>query len=219
MRKISIISLFPEVVEAYFKVGMLAKAVAGGQLAYEVVDLRQYGLGARRQVDDLPYGGGAGMILRIEPLVAAIEAIKAQTTADCQVILLTPRGHLFDQGRAQALASQPTDLILVGGRYTGYDERLRQWVDLSLSIGNYVLTGSELPALVVADALVRLIPGVLGGDSRQQESHSQQLGQVGYPQYTRPAVFRQLAVPDVLLTGHHGQIEAWRQSQIKNFKL
>lgn len=197
---------------------MLAKAVADGLVTFEVVDLRSFGIGPRRQVDDLPYGGGEGMILRIEPLVAAIEFVRGVSQREVCVILLTPRGHLLTQKRVVDLAQQPTDLILLGGRYTGYDERLTHWADLSISIGEYVLTGSELPSLVLADALVRLQEGVVDCGSRHLESHSQP-GRVGYPQYTRPISFRDLEVPEVLRTGHHQQIAAWRDEQIKKFKL
>ena len=218
MRKISIISLFPEVVEAYLRVGMLAKAQVAQLVQYSVLDLRDFGLGTRKQVDDIPYGGGEGMILRIEPLAAAIESVWAQSQTKARVILLSPRGHLFEHQLAESIAADGQDLILVGGRYTGYDERLLHWVDCPISIGRYVLTGAELPALVVVDAVVRLMEGVVGDQSRYLESYRDQ-NQVGYPQYTRPAVYRQLAVPEVLKTGHHQEIDSWRQKQINDFKL
>ena len=197
---------------------MLAKATTAGLVQYRVIDLRRFGLGARQQVDDMPYGGGEGMILRVEPLVAALEFAHSQSSSKAKVILLSPRGHLFKQQLAQNIADSQADLVLVGGRYTGYDERLLNWVDCSISIGQYVLTGAELPALVVVDAVVRLIKGVVGDQSRYLESYSDK-NQVGYPQYTRPAVYRELAVPSVLKTGHHQEIAKWRQKQIDEFKL
>ena len=218
LRIISVVSLFPEVLEAYLKVGMLAKATAEGLVEYRLINLRHFGLGARSQVDDIPYGGGQGMILRIEPLVAALEFAQAQSPKKAKVILLSPRGHLFEHKLAQTIADSQSDLILVGGRYTGYDERLLNWVDYSISIGQYVLTGAELPALVVIDAVVRLMQGVVSDQSRHLESYSGS-HLVGYPQYTRPAVYRKLAVPEILKTGHHQEIAKWRQKQIDEFKL
>lgn len=140
---------------------MLAKAQLANIVKFHVIDLRQFGLGRRRQVDDTPYGGGGGMILRIEPLVAAIEFAKQKTSQSSKVLLLTPRGQLFKQAMAFELAKAQLDLILIGGRYEGYDERIVGWVDQQISIGQFVLTGSELPALVVTDSIVRLLDGVL----------------------------------------------------------
>lgn len=221
MRKISIISLFPQALDAYLKVGMLAKANLQGIVEFELIDLRQFGIGPRQQVDDTPYGGGDGMILRIEPLVAAIEAAQATCKTKARVILLTPRGKLFKQERAQVLADSTENLILIGGRYEGYDERLFNWTDEQISIGNYVLTGAELPALIVVDSVVRLIKGVLGGEtSAYNESFSDpaQLA-VEHPQYTKPQTFRDLKVPPVLLSGNHQSIKEWRNQQVEDFKL
>ena len=220
MRKISIISLFPQVVEPYFTAGMLAKAAGLGIADFAAVDLRRFGLGSRQQVDDTPYGGGGGMILRIEPLVAAIEAIQENSAGTALVVLLTPRGKLFEQADAQALADSGRDLILIGGRYEGYDERVVDWVDHRFSIGRYVLTGSELPALVVADSVVRLLDGVLGNpEGVVNESFSDSPTAIEYPQYTKPEVFRGLSVPEVLRSGNHGEIAAWRQTQSDNFEV
>ena len=213
MKRISIISLFPQALEAYLSVGMLAKATALKIVRFELIDLRQFGLGRRRQVDDTPYGGGSGMVLRIEPLVAALEDARAQSH-DAEVVLLTPRGQLFKQATARSLAQSERDLILIGGRYEGYDERLVNWIDRQISIGHYVLTGSELPALVVADSVVRLLDGVLGGaDSAEDESFNVSEARLEYPQYTKPEVFHDLIVPAVLLSGNHQEIAAWRRQQ------
>ena len=212
MRQISIISLFPQFIEAYLGVGMLAKAERQQVAKCRAVDLRRFGLGARKQVDDTPYGGGGGMILRIEPLVAAIEETQRSSAGSALVVLMTPRGKTFDQAEARALAATGRDLIIVGGRYEGYDERLTNWTDRQFSIGRYVLTGAELPALVVADSVIRLLDGVLGNpEGVLDESFSTSPSAVEYPQYTKPDTFRDLSVPDVLLSGNHGEIAAWRR--------
>lgn len=215
MTKIKIISLFPEIFEAYFKIGMLAKASELKLVEFELINLRDFGIGLRKQVDDTPYGGGGGMILRIEPLVQAIEFAKSSSKVS-QVILMTPRGELFNQKKAQTLSESNQDLIFIGGRYEGYDERIIAWVDCQLSIGQFVLTGFELPALCVIDALVRLIPGVLGNEQGSfKDSFSFKDDLVEYPQYTKPEVYGDLKVPKVLLSGHHQQIETWREQQMK----
>ena len=213
MKRISIISLFPGALAPYLEVGMLAKAAARQLVVFELIDLRRFGLGSRCQVDDTPYGGGPGMILRIEPLVAALEDAKSRSP-EAEVILLTPRGRLFSQETAQSLAASGRDLILIGGRYEGYDERLADWSDRQLSIGHYVLTGAELPALVVTDSVVRLLDGVLGGeDSLVEESFAAAQARPEYPQYTKPEVFRGYAVPPILLSGNHQAIAEWRHRQ------
>ena len=220
MRQISIISLLPQFVEAYLEVGMLAKAARQRIVAYRAVDLRRFGSGARKQVDDTPYGGGGGMILRIEPLVAAIEEAQQLSAGSALVLLMTPRGKTFEQADARFLAESGRDLIIVGGRYEGYDERLVNWTDHQFSIGRYVLTGAELPALVAADSVVRLLDGVLGNpEGVLNESFSTAAAAVEYPQYTKPETFRDLRVPDILLSGNHGEIAAWRQAQSDSFKL
>ncbi len=192
---------------------MLWKAQDKKLVEYNLINLRDFGLGSRKTVDDTPYGGGDGMVLRPEPLVAAIEAARQRTKNKKQkTILMTPRGKKFDQAKARELAALE-DLILVCGRYEGYDERITQFIDEEISIGDYVLTGGELPAMVVVDAVTRLIPGVLGGEtSAEKESHSQP-GVIEHPQYTRPEEFRGLKVPEVLLSGHHGEIDKWRKTQ------
>jgi tRNA (guanine37-N1)-methyltransferase len=210
--KIQIISLFPEMFPGVLETSMLYKAQDKGIVEYSYINLRDFGLGPRKTVDDTPYGGGDGMLLKPEPLVAAIEHAK-QISPDARVILPTPRGKRFVQTDAQQLATDNKDLIFVCARYEGYDERVTAYVDQQISIGDYVLTGGELPAMVIIDAAVRLIPGVLGGEKSaeiESFSHGQNLE---YPQYTRPEEFRGSKVPDVLLSGHHAQIEAWRKQQ------
>ena len=175
------------------------------------IDLREFGLGPRRQVDDTPYGGGDGMLLKPEPLYAAVEYAKTRDPS-ARVLLMTPRGQRWQQARAQEYAASETGYIFICGRYEGYDERIVRLVDAELRVGDYVLTGGELPAMTIIDSIVRLIPGVLGGEeSAAIESFSD--GQtLEFPQYTRPAVFRDMAVPEVLLSGNHAEIAKWRQA-------
>jgi tRNA (guanine37-N1)-methyltransferase len=211
-RKIQIISLFPEMFEKVLGSSMLWKASDRGIVSYEYINLRSFGLGSRQQVDDTPYGGGDGMLLKPEPLVAAIEQAKANDPA-ALVILPTPRGVLYKQSEAKQLAAAGKGLILVCARYEGYDERVTEWIDKQYCIGNYVLTGGELPAMTIIDSVVRLLPGVLGGEtSTEIESFQDDDQSIEFPQYTRPSEFRGLKVPEVLLTGHHAEIEKWRSS-------
>lgn len=213
--KIQIITLFPEMFEGVLGSSMLWKASDGGIVEYSFINLRDYGLGPRKAVDDTPYGGGDGMLLRVDTLAAAVEAAKANDPT-AVVILPTPRGEPFLQSTAKATAASGTGIILICPRYEGYDERITQWVDKQYCIGNYVLTGGELPAMVIIDSVVRLLPGVLGGEtSTEIESFQDDDENIEFPQYTRPEDFRGLKVPDVLLTGHHGEIAKWRANQSK----
>lgn len=192
---------------------MLWKAKDKGLADYSFIDLRQFGKGPRKQVDDTPYGGGDGMLLMVEPIVTAVEYAKANDPS-AMVILPTPRGKLYKQSEANRLASDGHGLIIICPRYEGYDERITGWVDESYCIGGYVLTGGELPAMVIIDTVVRLIPGVLGGaQSAEIESFQADDKYIEFPQYTRPEDFRGHKVPEVLLGGHHAEIEAWRQGQ------
>jgi tRNA (guanine37-N1)-methyltransferase len=208
--KIQVITLFPEMFTGVLGSSMLWKASDRGIAQYEFINLRDYGLGPRKQVDDTPYGGGDGMLLMPEPLVAAIEYAKSKDPT-AKVLLPTPRGKTFKQSDAKRLAAAETGLIIICPRYEGYDERVAEWVDEQYSIGNYVLTGGELPAMVIIDSVVRLLPGVLGGEtSTEIESFQADDENIEFPQYTRPAVFRDMPVPEVLLNGHHAEIEKWR---------
>jgi tRNA (guanine37-N1)-methyltransferase len=193
---------------------MLWKAANRGIVTYEFINLRDFGIGPRQQVDDTPYGGGDGMLLKPEPLVAAIEHAKSRVTSHesrVMVLLPTPRGRLYKQSDAKRLAAEIDDLIIVCPRYEGYDERVTQWVDELFCMGNYVLTGGELPAMTIIDSVVRLLPGVLGGEtSADIESFQDDDVSIEYPQYTRPEDFRGSKVPDVLLSGHHADIARWR---------
>ncbi len=213
--KIQIITLFPEVFEPYLHASMLWKAKNRGIVSYELVNLRDYGLGPRKTVDDTPYGGGDGMLLKPEPVVAAIEQAKLNDP-EALVILPTPRGEEYKQSSAIKLASDGKGLIIVCPRYEGYDERIANWVDRQICIGSYVLTGGELPAMVIVDSVVRLLPGVLGGEtSAEVESFQQDDQNIEFPQYTRPVEFRGQKVPHILLNGNHGEIAKWRQQHSK----
>ena len=209
MKKFQVISLFPEMFAGVFEASMLWKAQQQGLAELTTIDLRQFGLGPRRTVDDTPYGGGDGMLLRVEPLWEAVRYAKERDPT-AKVLIMTPRGQRWHQALAQQYSQTDHGYIFICGRYEGYDERIMQVVDQALRVGDYVLTGGELPAMTIIDSIVRLIPGVLGGEmSAAIESFSD--GQtLEFPQYTRPEVWQGLAVPEVLLSGHHGKIAAWR---------
>jgi tRNA (guanine37-N1)-methyltransferase len=209
--KIQVITLFPEMFHGVLNNSMLWKAQDRGIAEFEYINLRDFGLGTRRQVDDTPYGGGDGMLLKPEPLVAAIEQAKANDPS-ALVLLPTPRGQVYKQSDAKELAAGDRGLIIVCPRYEGYDERVTKWIDRQYCIGNYVLTGGELPAMIMIDSVVRLLPGVLGGEtSAEVESFQQDDESIEAPQYTRPEEFRGMRVPDVLLSGHHAEIAKWRK--------
>jgi tRNA (guanine37-N1)-methyltransferase len=208
---VEILTLFPRMVEAPLGESILGKAREKGLLSVRVTDIRDFAEGKHRVTDDVPYGGGAGMVMKPEPLVAAIEAARAREPG-ARVILLSPQGARFDQRKAHEL-SAGGPLVLVCGRYEGVDERVIRWVDEELSIGDFVLNGGEIAALAVAEAAARLVPGVLGNElSTQSESFSAG-GLLEGPQYTRPPEFRGLRVPEVLLSGDHKKIAQWRKEQ------
>lgn len=208
--KIHIITLFPEMFEGPFDHSMLWKAKEKGLLEIDLINLRDFGIGSRKQVDDAPYGGRAGMVLKPEPIFGAVEAAKKKSPK-AKVILMTPRGQKFNQIAARKLSGEKA-LIIICGHYEGFDERIMELVDAEISIGDFVLTGGEIPAMAVVDAVARLIPGVLGDEtSAHDESFSR--GLLEYPQYTRPDDFRGKKVPDILKSGNHIKIEAWRREQ------
>jgi tRNA (guanine37-N1)-methyltransferase len=213
--KIFTITLFPEMLEGVLGNSMLWKAQDKKIVEFESVDLRQFGIGPRKTVDDTPYGGGDGMLLKPEPLFAAVEYCK-EKSPQAKVLLMTPRGANYTQKRAEQFADEADDLIIICGRYEGYDERITTLVDEQICIGPYVLTGGELPAMIIIDSVVRLLPGVLGGEtSAEIESFAGGTNTREFPQYTRPEEFKGLKVPDVLLSGNHGEIAKWRdQHQI-----
>ena len=198
--------------EGVLNTSMLFKAQKEKLVEYQLINLRDFGIGPRKQVDDTPYGGGDGMVLMPEPLFAAVEHAK-KNNPDAKVLLMTPRGQTFDQKMARKFAADQAGLIIICGRYEGYDERITDVVDKQLCVGEFVLTGGELPAMIVVDAVTRLIPGVLGGDTSAEEESFSQPGVREYPQYTRPEEFRGIKAPKVLLSGNHGEIAKWRASQ------
>ncbi len=207
-----LITLFPEMFTGVLENSMLWKAADRGIVEYSFINLRDFGLGPRKQVDDTPYGGGDGMLLKPDPVVAAIELAK-QNDPEALVILPSPRGKIYKQSEAKELAKAATGLIIVCPRYEGYDERITNWIDRQYCIGNYVLTGGELPAMIIIDSVVRLLPGVLGGETSVDiESFQADDQTIEFPQYTRPEDFRGLKVPEVLMTGHHAEIEKWRKT-------
>ena len=247
MIKFTIITLFREAIEPYLKTSMMRKATERGLAEFVFVDLREFGLGPHKSVDDTPYGGGDGMLLRCEPVFAAIESVKSQDPS-AKVILPTPVGRVWDQEKAKlfagiegsfsksiiadgAITERPspvttgarersekndsqipadTHYIILCPHYEGYDERILSIVDYPISLGKYVLTGGELPALIIIDSVVRLIPGVLGGEKSAEIESFSDGDNLEYPQYTKPYDFRGMKVPDILLSGNHGEIAKWR---------
>jgi tRNA (guanine37-N1)-methyltransferase len=205
--RIDVVTIFPELLAGPLGTSIVGRAVDAGLVEFGVHDLREHGLGRHRSVDDYPYGGGAGMVMRPEPLFAAVEPLR---DAGAQVVLMDPAGERLADSLARELATTP-HLALVCGRYEGIDERVRTLIDREVSIGDYVLTGGELPALVLIDVVVRLVPGVIAEASHQGDSFAS--GMLEYPQYTRPETFRDLPVPPVLLSGHHGEVDRWRHRE------
>lgn len=197
-----------------FENSMMWKAQKDGIVELSCVNLRDFGLGPRKQVDDTPYGGGDGMLLKPEPLFAAVEATK-QNDPTAKVLLMTPRGERWKQSLAQAYSEADHGYIFICGRYEGYDERILSLVDQEVSVGDYVLTGGELPAMTIIDSIVRLIPGVLGGEESAAIESFADGETLEFPQYTRPEEFRGMKVPEVLLSGHHAEIAKWRAAHSK----
>lgn len=218
--RFTIITLFPEALRPYLDSSMLYKAQNRRIIAIDYVNLRDFGLGPHKSVDDTPYGGGDGMLLRCEPVFAAIESVKAASPY-AEVILPTPVGQTWTQDLARQFASAidttssplPKHYIILCPHYEGYDERIMRLVDYPISLGNYVLTGGELPALIIIDSITRLLPGVLGGESSAAIESFSDGDNLEYPQYTKPAEFRGMKVPEVLLSGHHAKIAEWRAAE------
>lgn len=214
MKKLQVITLFPEMFTGVFGNSMMWKAQKEGIVELSTIDLREFGLGRRRTVDDTPYGGGDGMLLMVEPLWNAVKAAKANDPT-AEVVIMTPRGQRWRQSLAQEWSETGHGYIFICGRYEGFDERIMALVDREVSVGDYVLTGGELPAMTIVDSIVRLIPGVLGGaESALIESFSD--GEtLEFPQYTRPEEWQGMKVPEVLLSGHHGEVAKWRAAHSK----
>jgi tRNA (guanine37-N1)-methyltransferase len=210
--KFIILTLFPEAFQSYLNVSLLARAQAHELIEIETYNLRDWGEGVHKSVDARPYGGGAGMVLRVDIIAKALKSLKVKKGKKGQVIaLMTPQGKTFNQKLAKSLTKTKT-LVLICGRYEGFDERVRDLVDMEISIGDFVLTGGEIPALAILDAVARLVPGVVGKEeSLVQESFSENM--LEYPQYTRPEVFNKKKVPEVLRSGNHAKIEQWRKAE------
>ena len=212
--KIQVITLFPEMFEQVLNSSMMWKAQNNNAVTFNVINLRDFGMGPRKQVDDTPYGGGDGMLLKPEPFFEAIKFAK-EKSPNALVIAMTPSKTVLTQKIAENFANEQKDLIVICGHYEGFDERIFTLVDQKISIGQFVLTGGELPAMVLIDAVVRLLPNVLGGeDSALIESYSDG-DNIEFPQYTRPAEYQGLKVPEVLLSGHHANIDKWRKENYR----
>jgi tRNA (guanine37-N1)-methyltransferase len=206
--RIDVVTIFPEILEGPLRASLLGKAIDAGVVDVRVHDLRDFATGRHRQVDDEAYGGGPGMVMRPEPLFAAVESLGPDRG---RVILLSPAGRRLDQALVRALAGEPR-LVLIAGRYEGVDERVVEGLPAEeISIGDYVLSGGELPALVLIEAVARLVPGVIGREASHERDSFGEDGLLDHPHYTRPAEFRGMRVPDVLLSGNHAEIERWRR--------
>ncbi len=211
--KIDIVTIFPTMVQAPLAEGIVGRAIERGLIDLRVHDLRDHTTDRHRVVDDVPFGGGPGMVLKPEPLFRAVEHIRAARGAPAAVVLTSPDGRRFSHAEAERLSRLP-HMVILCGRYEGVDERVREHLATeTISIGDYVVSGGELPALVIVDAVTRLVPGVVGDDASVRGDTFARDGLLDYPQYTRPADFRGLKVPPVLLSGHHAEIEKWRRQQ------
>ena len=229
---IHVLTLFPKMFSGPFDESIIKRAQEKELVEIKIHNLRDWAVDKHGSVDDRPYGGGTGMILRVEPVYNALKELKKVKIKNSKTILLSPRGETFNQQKAQKL-SRLDEIILICGHYEGFDERIRNFVDEEISIGNFVLTGGEIPAMAITDAIVRLLPGVLKKEEASQiESFSPRLKKLSpkssnsdsellieYPQYTRPEEFRGLKVPEILLSGHHQKIEKWQSRHIKKQKL
>ena len=218
MKKIQVITLFPEMFDGVLNTSMLWKAQEQKAVEFRMVNLRDFGLGPRKRVDDTPYGGGDGMLLMPEPLFTAVNDAKAYDPT-AKVIIMTPRGQRWKQSLAKEWSDSETGYIFICGRYEGYDERILTMVDEQVSVGDYVLTGGELPAMTIIDSIVRLIPGVLGGENSAAIESFSDGETLEFPQYTKPAEFNGLKVPDVLLSGNHAEIAKWRDENSRKADL
>ena len=205
--KITIVTLFPRMFDGFLEESIIKRAIAKGLVEFNIVDLREYSLDKHRHVDDTPYGGGAGMVLKCDIMDRCLNAVKSESSHIC---LMTPQGHQFEQRDAYRLASLD-DIVLVCGHYEGFDERIRSFVDEEISIGDFVLTGGELPSMVISDSIVRLLNGAITEESHLGDSYSN--GLLEHPQYTRPAVYNDMEVPFVLQNGNHKEIERWRKKE------
>lgn len=206
--KFTVLSLFPEILQGFFDSSIMAKAVERGTVQYELINIRDYAFDKHKTCDDAPYGGGAGMVMKPEPVALALDAVKA---ANKRTVYMTPSGSLFNQAAAEELASEE-EVVILCGRYEGVDQRIIDaYIDSEISIGDYVLSSGETASLVVIDAVYRLLDGVINSESLKEESFS--AGLLEYPHYTRPETFRGMKVPEILMSGHHAKIEKWRHEK------
>ena len=214
--RVDFVTLFPEMFGGFLATSFVGRAIEGGQMSVRLRSPRDFGLGKHRSVDDTPYGGGSGMVMRVDVMVAAMESLDADAPGGVRArrVLLTPQGRVVDQAKVQELAERDA-VMLVCGRYEGFDERIRSYVDEEISLGDFVMTGGEVAAMAIVDACSRLLPGVIGNEaSTIDESHSPDTGGLlEYPHYTRPAEFRGARVPEVLAGGNHAEIARWRREQ------
>ncbi len=221
--RFDVLTLFPEAFESFLETSIIGRAQKEKKIEVHLFNIRDFSTDKHHKVDDVPFGGGAGMVMMCQPLFAAIEHVKKLKRDGAPVIFLTPHGKIFDQSMAETLAKKGSSqakkrIILLCGHYEGIDQRVREaLVDQEISVGNFVLTGGELAAQIIIDAVARLLPGVLGKDeSSEEESFSKKLDRgLEYPHYTRPAEFRKMKVPEVLLSGHHAKIQEWRRKQCR----
>jgi len=214
--KFTVITIFPQLIEDYFKEGILSRALKQKQVELTTISPRKFTHDVHQKVDDIPYGGGAGLVMKLEPIVAAIRSV-TKKPASRRIILMDPRGKRFTQKEAKRLTKYD-ELIFISGRYEGIDERIKHYIDEKISIGDFVLMGGELPAVTIMEAVARLIPGVLHHpDSAKFESFSEG-DNLEHPQYTRPEIFEGHRVPKVLLSGHHGKVDEWRGKNAKKTK-
>ena len=211
MKKFEVLTIFPELIECYLKHGVLGKALKKGLAEVKIHNLRDYTSDKHRKVDDYPYGGGAGMVMQIEPFYNAIKSLK-NSSSKKRFILLSPQGRRLNQKVVQDFYENEKELVFICGRYEGIDERVKSFIDDEISIGDYVLSGGELAALVIIESVVRLIPGALGDELSAKED-SFMKGFLDYPHYTRPEKFKGMKVPEVLLSGNHKKIELWRKTE------
>jgi len=220
--KFVVITLFPEMFEGIISNSILGRAGEKNLISVDFINLRDFGLGARKQVDDTPYGGGSGMVLRVDVVDKALESAKSKIhNSAFKILLMTPQGIRLKQNKLSEMAGYSGDYIIICGHYEGFDERIRTLVDEEISIGDFVLTGGEIPAMVLIDGISRLLPGVLGSaNSHVDETHSEN-GRIEYPQYTRPESWDGADVPAVLLSGNHQKIQEWRDnaSRVKSQKV
>lgn len=213
MIKINVLTIFPEIITEYFKYGILSRACAENIISINVINIRDFAHDKYKKVDDIPYGGGAGMVMKPEPLFEAVASLKLKKNS--RVLLTTPAGKLFNQSMAKELA-QEEELTIICGRYEGIDERINEaLVTDEISTGEYVLSGGELPALTIVDALARMIPGVVGNQASVENDSFYNNNELDYPQYTRPEEYQGMKVPKLLLNGNHKEIDEWRQKQAK----